>query len=307
MTDSSLLERFLTDAREAALEAWKVIQPFHQGDFEVFQKEGEGPATEADIAADRRILEILQDRYDPREYGYLTEETEKGGGRLQRPYCWIIDPIDGTRDFIAGGGDFAVHIGIAGEVTPGLPFEPLAGVVYQPMAGTMSAALRGGGAWQEDVATGVSRPLRVTDSATLEDDARVLVTSSRINERLMRALNHLGVQNPRQRGSLGVKIVEVAAGTADLYLNTARGPCKEWDACAPHIILREAGGRFTTLSGREIRYNQRDYTIRNGLLASNGNLHTPVLDRLREMRDLLWAGSERAPSVPTEPSGASRT
>ncbi len=294
MKNSGHLEACLNDARTAALQAWEAIRPYYRQDFEIYHKDGEGPATEADIAADRAILAHLQERYPASEYGFLTEESADSAERLHRPYCWIIDPIDGTRDFIAGGADFAVHVGLAGEITTGLPHEPLAGVVYQPIPGILYAAARGAGAWQENLKTGEITPLRVSENDTL-DGQRVLVTSSRINERLSRALRHLGIHEPRQRGSLGVKLGEIAAGTADIYLNIERGPCKEWDACAPHIILREAGGRFTTLSGREIRYNQRDCRVRNGLLGTNSRLHTPVLDRLRDLRD-LWAMPETANS-----------
>ncbi len=305
MTNSSHLERCLHDARAAAIEAWKAIQPYHRGKFEIYQKEGEGPATEADVAADRVILAYLRERYPESEYGYLTEESHDDGERLSRPWCWIVDPIDGTRDFIAGGPDFAVHIGLAGEVTPGLPLEPLAGVVYQPMAEIIQTAIRGEGAWEEDLRTGKTTRLRVSDREALEEQ-RVLVTGSRINERLTRALRHLGVKEPLQRGSLGVKAGEIASGKADIYLSTERAPCKEWDACAPHIILREAGGRFTTLSGREIRYNRPNYRVHNGLLASNDRLHAPVLDRLRELRD-LWATPENGAGTAAQKPASSRT
>ncbi len=285
LTDKELDEA-LEMAREAALEAWRAIEPFFQGSFEVFEKEGEGPATEADIAADHAIVDFLRSRYPAERFSFLTEETCKEEARLETPFCWIIDPIDGTRDFMKGEDDFAVHIALAGRPAVGAPGEPLLGVVYEPRAALMHTARRGGGARIENLENGTTFPLHVSGELNI-DDAVVVITNTGIGKRLASVLDMLGARKVYSRGSLGLKAMEVAAGRADLYINTGRAMAKEWDVCAPHAILAEAGGTATTLRGKPVAYMQGDYYLRDGLLMSNGHLHEELIRMLDGVAE-LW-------------------
>jgi 3'(2'), 5'-bisphosphate nucleotidase len=271
------LEECVARAREAALIAWQVIEPYYRGSFEVFEKRGEGPATEADIAADHAIIAHLSAHFPSDEFAFLTEETEKGHERLTRNYCWIVDPIDGTREFIDGRDDFAVQIGLAGRTNGDGPLEALVGVVYMPRTGVLYSATKGGGAWAENPADlNTRRRLRVQDVNRLED-ARLVVTRQHMGKTLRSAIARLQVREVYHLGSLGVKVVELVEGRAALYLNTGYKGCKEWDVCAPAILLQEAGGEVTDLSGKPITYNKKDYYVHNGLLASNGRLHQHAL------------------------------
>jgi len=280
------LDNCLDAAREAALFAWKRIEHFFQGDYRVYEKENEGPATEADILADHLIVDFLQERFSPDHFGYLSEETQQGHQRLGKDLCWIIDPIDGTRDFIEGRDDFCLQIGLAARVDQNGPLKPVAGVVYEPRANRLALASHGAGAFEENLKTGQVTRMEVTKRAEVAG-AHLVVTRQHFGRRLKTTVDHLDAGEVSRRGSFGVKVIDVAAGRADYYLNTARRQCKEWDTCAPHAILLEAGGRLTNLSGKELSYNRRSFRIDGGALASNGFLHGELLQRLEGI-DVLW-------------------
>lgn len=286
MIETLDLTHCVSVAREAALLAWEEIRPYFRGTFRIHEKENEGPATDADIAADRAICAYLSQHLPDPRIGLLSEETQHGDERLAHDAVWIIDPIDGTRDFIAGGDEFAVHIGLAARPSASSPLVPVAGVVYMPRAGWLYSASLGGGAWEETVENGARRRLHVTGQDSIEA-ANLVVTNARIGRRLGAAIGRLKARELLQKGSLGVKAMDVATGRADIYLNTGRRGCKEWDTCAPHIIVEEAGGRLTDLNGHPITYNNRDYHIAMGLVCTNGTLHEGVLQELRAVSE-IW-------------------
>lgn len=276
----------LAHAREAALLAWSKVAHFYRGTFDIIEKKGEGPATEADILADRVIVQHLQKHFPPKDFGYLSEEHHHGEERVGRRFCWIIDPIDGTKDFIEGGHDFALQMDLAGALEQGGPAVPLVGVVYQASMGLLYTAHHGGGAWCEDLKSGEKTRLAVGGECTASR-CRLVVTSSEISDRLSGAMRALAIGEYRQKGSLGLKIVEVACDRADLFLNMGRRKCREWDVCAPHAILNEAGGRLTDLLGVEVTYIHEDIDIVEGLAASNGAVHREVLARIQGAAE-LW-------------------
>ncbi len=267
------LSEYLAAAREAALLAWESIRPFFRGSYSVYEKAGEGPATEADIAADRRIGDFLRGRFPGQPIGFLTEESHKTEERLAMPLCWIIDPIDGTRSFIDGNDGWVIQIGLASST------QALAGVVYQPTTGMMYLGGQGLGAWVENIDDGWRRELVVSPQSSLRD-ARIALTNSRIDRLTREALDRLSPASVGRMGSAGLKIMEVASGRADLYFSAVPRRCKEWDVCGPAAILLAAGGRVSDLGGEELAYNQVDYSLGRGFLASNGPLHDIALNRL---------------------------
>ncbi|CAN5180173.1 3'(2'),5'-bisphosphate nucleotidase CysQ [soil metagenome] len=279
------LDDALAVARAAALDAWAQIAHYFRGEFRTYEKEGVGPATDADLLADRVIHEHLRARYSGPEFGYLSEETADDESRLGKDLVWIIDPIDGTNDFIEGKNDFAIQIGLAGRNKAEAELVPWLGVVYQPMTKHLYWGALGMGAWRENVETGERQAIRVSSQDSIAQ-SRVVVTRSHMSKKLKASLAALEVAEVYRAGSLGVKTAQVAEGRADFYLNTGRSYCREWDTCAPEAILREAGGRMTDLLGRPILYNQKDVCIEMGLLASNGVLHQEVLDRVVAICDM---------------------
>lgn len=281
------LEKCRDDARQAALQAWEKIKHFYQGKFEIYEKENDGPATEADIMADHFIVDFLKKRYPSEQFGYLSEETQQGDERLGKPFCWIIDPIDGTRDFIEGSEDFCIQIGLAGSDKEGEEFlTPLVGVVYQPTTGLLYQSAKGVGANVENLNTGEKRKLKVTTQCKLTSST-VVYTRSHFGKRLQLSLQALEPKKERKKGSYGIKVMDVANATSDYYLNTGVKHCKEWDTLAPHAILLEAGGTLTDISGKPILYNKKDVYVYGGSIASNSILHQAITDKLRNV-DHLW-------------------
>lgn len=245
----------------AAREAGAVIMKSFRTEQEVTLKSPDQPLTQADLAADAALKRILLG--NRLEYGWLSEETADNPERLKRRFVWIVDPIDGTRSYIAGYPEFAISIGLAENE------RALLGVVYNPASDEMYAARRGGGAWR--VGGGA---LNVQRSG-----ARSLVASrSEIRrgelEPFARSFEITGT------GSTAYKMMKVAAGAAQVFVS--RGPKSEWDVCAGALIVEEAGGRATDLKGRELRYNQERTDI-YGILVTNGVLHSELLERVASL------------------------
>ncbi len=229
-------------------------------------KDAEEPVTEADRAVSELCIARLAAAF-PADV-VLSEERPDDGARLSAPRFWLVDPIDGTKDFIAGRAGYAVMIGL---VARGVP---ILGAVYQPAAARLWLAERGRGAYEviEDEA-----PRKMAASETVEIAQARLVSSASSRPDLM---NHVrdrsGIRDEVQVGSVGVKLCLIAAAARDLYMNPA-GRCKLWDTAAPEVILHEAGGKLTDMRGRPLRYSDLDLGHHHGLVGSNGHLHDAAL------------------------------
>lgn len=280
-TSPTIYREALEKACEAADRAWEAIEPIYHGSYEVEHKP-DGPVTEADRLADEVILETLQGAYPTPEYGYLTEESVDDERRLRSARVWIIDPIDGTRDFIRHNGHFTIHIAMVEQFGDGV-WRAVVGLVYQPEERIAFTAIRGEGAWRHEVKEclcgefGTARRCRVTDCVKLEE-ARAVTGNVNPDSRLMRLLRTMPLPEPRMMGSLGLKVSLVTEGAAEFYINTGLGKVKEWDTAAPCLVLEEAGGRMSDLRGRALSFNHRDVAHRCGLLASNGRVHDEILE-----------------------------
>lgn len=256
------LEADLELAIHAAREAGEIVMKTFRTNHEVTHKSPDQPLTASDLAADAALKRsLLVNRPD---YGWLSEETADNPERLRRSRVWIVDPIDGTRSYIAGHAEFAISIGLAEEGTA------VAGVVYNPATDEMYAALRGRGAWRVG-----GEPINVERSP----DAHVLVASrSEIKRGQLEPF--AGTYTVEPMGSTAYKLMKVATGAAQVFVS--RGPKSEWDVCAGVLIVEEAGGRATDLHGRDINYN-RPRTEVDGLLATNSAWHEDMLRRISEL------------------------
>ena len=186
----------------------------------------------------------------------------------------MIDPLDGTTGFIDGNGDFAVQIGLTENG------ECVLGVVYQPLTGVLYRAVRGEGAW-------IERPnfepekLRVSDRREIAT-MRLAASRSHRSPRMDKVVQAFGLKEEIRRGSVGIKIGLLVEQQCDIYIHLSPRT-KQWDTCAPEIILHEAGGRLTDLFGRPLTYNKADVQNRNGIVASNGVAHTTIIESLRPL------------------------
>jgi 3'(2'), 5'-bisphosphate nucleotidase len=204
----------------------------------------------------------------------VAEESAGGDFDLfwQAPRVFFVDPLDGTRDFVARNGEFVVMIGLAERG------RAVSGVVHSPVQSTAWVGAIGVGAWEISDAGGVKRPIRVSREGSLSH-ARTVVSRSRRDPDLEKALAALGVERVHARGSAGLKAADVATGRADIYVQTGCAG-QRWDACAPEAIVRAAGGQCSDLLGNEFDYSQPRLENDRGLLMTNGGLHGPALQRI---------------------------
>jgi 3'(2'), 5'-bisphosphate nucleotidase len=227
------------------------------------------PVTQADHAANNVIVLGLKELFP--EDGLLSEESVDTHVRLKKDRVWIVDPLDGTNGFISGDGDFAVQIGLAVEG------QSILGVVYQPASDVLYWASKGSGSW---VVRPGSEPEMMQVSKEV-DSSRMRLAASRTHRsnKMDRIIEAFGFKEEVRRGSVGIKIGLISERMCDLYIHLS-ARVKEWDTCAPSIILHEAGGLMTDLFGNPLRYNELDVQHHNGLVATNGVVHNTVIDRL---------------------------
>jgi 3'(2'), 5'-bisphosphate nucleotidase len=262
-------EHELQVAIDLARQAGAVILDFYDGRASVEWKAGNEPVTAADRAANARIVEGLAAAFP--DDAILAEETPDTSGRLDHDRLWVVDPMDGTKEFIKRNGEFSVMIGLA------IDGRATLGVVYQPTTGRAYYAAAGEGAWLRE---GDAAPiaLKVSDVAKTSDMC-VAVSRSHRSEKIDAVRGSLGIEREVQSGSVGLKIGLICERKCDLYIHPSP-QTKQWDACAPDAIITEAGGRMTDLTGEPFVYNRRDLYNRNGILATNGRAHDEILERV---------------------------
>lgn len=266
MTDSVprvRLAELLEAAAGVARAAGGRILEVRSGGYEVAHKADASPVTTADLAAHAAVLEGLE-RAAP-GLPVLSEESppEVHRQRLGWPVFWLVDPLDGTRAFVRGDGEFSVNIALVEGATPVL------GVVYLPPRDVLWGAARGLGAWREEAGRRLAiRTRRAPPVPT--------IIGSRMHGRpcLERFLRELGPHREIRMSSIA-KACLVAEGAADLYPRFS--PTSEWDTAAAQCIVEEAGGRITDFRGRPLRYNRRD-TLENPPFLAFGDPNRPWVE-----------------------------
>ena len=226
--------------------------------------------TAADREANDLIVRTLLSEFP--DDGILAEESKDTERRLEKERVWLIDPMDGTKNFIQRDGDFAVQIDLA------LNGEVVAGVVYQPERDVLYRAARGAGSWIESTGKPAAR-MRVS-SRTAPPEMVLASSRSHRSPRMEKVVSRFGFKKEVRRGSVGVKIGLITEQQADIYLHLSPST-KQWDTCAPQIILEEAGGTLTDLFGQPLRYNGVRIDNRNGIVATNGAAHAMVIENLK--------------------------
>jgi 3'(2'), 5'-bisphosphate nucleotidase len=241
---SAALEALLETARRAALAAGEAIMRVHAAPFDVRQKDDKTPVTEADLAAERVILAILREAHP--EIPIVSEElVDAEGLPPSTSRFWVVDPLDGTREFIAGNGEFAVLIGLVEEGRPvlGVVHGPALGVTYAA-CGPGTATLRRNG----DAPEAIRARSAPTDG--------LVVVHSRSHENSRRLGEYLEAYPVRERVKCGsaLKFGVIAEGRADLYPRF--GTTMEWDTAAGQAVLEAAGGRVETFAGERLAYGK---------------------------------------------------
>jgi 3'(2'), 5'-bisphosphate nucleotidase len=258
------LAQLLVGARALAEQAAQAILAVYCEKFAVTQKADYSPLTEADLAS-HKILDAGLRLLEPR-FPVLSEESSprifQDCARWKR--YWLIDPLDGTKEFISRNGEFAINIALIEDGAPVL------GVVHMPAKNEVCFAYRGGGAWRAAGAGAEASPLKVGPAA---HPLRVAVSRSHHPIELSASLARLGEHVLSALGS-SLKFNAIAAGEMDLYPRLRASSC-EWDIAAGQCILEQAGGAVLDRSGKALRYNQcKDvFSLEN---SANANFLVPA-------------------------------
>jgi len=240
------LKELLDPVIQVAYQAGKVIMEVYEAGFSVEQKSDHTPVTEADMAANKVIETYLKELTPP--LPILTEEAKPTPyeQRKKWPRYWLIDPLDGTREFIKRNGEFTVNIAlIDGD-------ESVMGVVYAPVIGVLYYAAKGQGAFKQE-STNEPKAIKVRENCT----GKTIVACGRSHptEEIIKFLENLGEHEIIRVGS-ALKSCLVAEGKADLYARL--GPTCEWDTAAAQCVVEEAGGAITDTAMQRLRYNTKD-------------------------------------------------
>ncbi len=268
-----MLERELTEAVRMARAAGRILMEVYGTDFDVAFKSASDPVTEADTRANAYLVGELR-RLFPDD-GVVAEESADMSDALRRGRVWYVDPLDGTKEFVARNGEFSVMIGLA------IDGESRLGVVYKPDGDTLYRGVVGQGAVVED--EGVSRELHVSERAE-PGTLRLVVSRSHRSKSTDALVERLGIHEETRSGSVGLKIGLIAEQRADLYVHLS-GRSSAWDACGPEAIVRAAGGRFSDCAGDPFRYGGKDLSNSRGILACNAAAFDTVAPLVRTVAE----------------------
>lgn len=254
-------QTLLEQVSAIALDAGRAIMNVYNGEFAVRRKEDNSPLTEADLAA-HHIIEQGLSQLTP-ALPILSEESEalpyvqrQGWSRY-----WLVDPLDGTREFIKRNGEFTVNIALIDN------HMPVLGVVYAPALDLLFYAMQGQGAFRQQ---GSKPPQAIRARAFDATQVTVAGSRSHAGERLIRFLSNMGPHMLISMGS-SLKICLVAEGRADVYPRL--GPTSEWDTAAAQCVLEEAGGRLVGADNRPFRYNTKESLLNPDFFATGASSH----------------------------------
>lgn len=250
-------------SRKAALHAGKLIMDLYKsGDFSIDSKSDESPLTQADLKADEYIQKTLSAAF--LDIPILSEETKDDRSRLSSSLVFIVDPLDGTKEFISKNGEFTVNIGLVKDR------KPIMGVIYAPAIDELYYSLQGKGAFM--LKGSDTKKIHVSKRDMIEDMSLVM-SRSHASQKIKDLIQNYHFKNTKSRGS-SLKGCMVASGDADVYLRL--GPTNEWDICAMSAIIEEAGGKITSPRGEPMLFNSPN-PLNNGFVLSNGTIHNTLV------------------------------
>ena len=251
-------EKELQAAIEAGLKARVKIMEIYNKGFDVEIKEDDSPVTIADKTADKIIREHLHNAFPA--HAFLTEESEDNEERLNNDYVWIVDPIDGTKDFVAKNGEFSVNIGLSYK------HKAVLGVILIPVTGEIYYGVEGMGSFYLKNKDAKPVKIHVNDKTK---DLTTLTSNFHHNQNEIDVLNkHSDVITKQVHVGATIKGCWIACGKAEHHYRYSSNT-KEWDTCAMQVIVEQAGGYLLKFDGTPIRYNREDVYNRDGYIICN--------------------------------------
>jgi len=255
-------------AIKAAIEAGNAILEIYQKDYKTSTKNDNSPITDADLKSNEVIKEILSQT----KHWILSEEDKDDLQRITQETIWIVDPLDGTSDFIDKTGEFTVMISLIENK------KPILGVIGWPTENTLFVAQKGSGAfrfsnekWEKISVTKISEVPK----------CRTVGSRHHLSDKEKSFIKKLGIEDFTSIGS-SLKVGKISSGEAEAYITTTN-KMKEWDSAASYCIISEAGGKMTDMLGNDLTYNNKDVYHQNGILVTNGLVHNKIIEEFKKL------------------------
>ncbi len=263
----------LVDVIDSIILAGEKIQEIYDTNFDVSMKDDNSPVTAADLESNKILRNVLEKTGIP----ILSEESDDDKARLESEKVWIIDPVDGTQDFVNKTDEFSILVGLVEN------HVPVMGLVYLPIKKILYLAEKGMGAFCYDLQKW--EKISVRKMKELEN-CLALVSRHHLSDTEKKMLDYLTIRNIGKIGS-ALKVMEISAGRADIYLSATRNKLSQWDTCGPNCIISEAGGKMTDISGHALIYNTETIKHENGLLVTNGFVHEKAVSKISELEQVF--------------------
>jgi len=275
------LTTLLDELRKLSWAAADVLMAYARGEEPPYgfpksltvEEGGDGPVSAADMAVNDLLISWLKDNLAYKEWDILSEETSKKTNfpldPLKKNWCWILDPLDGTKDFLQGSENYAVHIALIYKQ------QPKIGVVLIPERNELWFGIIGSGAWCENRD---GHKKHVSFSQRLEISELILVSSKNHKQpKLQNLLSTLCFAETKEIGSVGCKVASILRGESDVYISlSGKTSPKDWDMAAPHALIEAAGGAFSHADGTNLSYDNLNYFQSGCLIASHGKSHKTI-------------------------------
>lgn len=261
------LNKLLDHAVTTIHAAGRLVLTYYRKRYDTWDKFPDNPVTSADLAADALLKERLQ--AETPEFGWLSEETVDTPHRLDKAWVWVVDPIDGTKEFIKGVDQFSISVGL---VCQG---RPVLGVIHNPARDETFAGIA------ESGLTHMPDAGRRMSNRAAVSGAQVLISDTEHTRGVWD--DYAADLELKPTGSTAYKLALTAAGFGNAYV-TLR-PKNEWDYCAGAALVLAAGGKISDLDGQPLTFNRKK-TLVNGIVAANSKLHAGLLNlfKTREMK-----------------------
>ncbi len=278
------LEYLLDELRKLSWKSADILMAYAHGEKPPYglpesltvEEGGDGPVSAADIAVNELFISGLNEKFSTIQWEILSEESAKQKTNetreIKKDWKWILDPLDGTKDFLQGSENYAVHLALSYKNKTKL------GIVLIPERNELWFGISDNGAWYEN-RKGVRNP--VSFSNRRETSELILVSSKNHQElRLKNLLKELNFAETRNMGSVGCKVASILRGESDVYISlSGKTSPKDWDIAAPQALIQAAGGEFTHADGRSLSFEEPDYSQRGCLIASHGISHEKICQK----------------------------
>ncbi len=278
------LTTLLDELRKLSWAAADILMAYARGQEPPFgfpksldvEEGGDGPVSAADMAVNELLISGLKNNLGYEGWDILSEETSKEktfqGSHYKNDWCWILDPLDGTKDFLQGSENYAVHIALLFKKKPKI------GIVLIPEKNELWFGIIGSGAWCEN-RDGSKKNISISERLDISE--LVLVSSKNHQQStLQNLLSTLCFAETKKIGSVGCKVASILRGEADVYISlSGKTSPKDWDMAAPHALIEAAGGIFTHADGTNLIYQTPNFSQSGCLIASHGKSHEKICQK----------------------------